>query len=144
MNIYQILQKKKIKVTEAPKWGVFLRKQWEDSFVDHLTTKEKKDIFLLDDDGFCGYLWHVFSYEKRSCLQGPEAEKAFNNEQKNYCYVFWQHSDYALIIENAKMLNSNDLKEEQDIYVVDKDFKWTYVKTHETLWCGPYFSRRDI
>jgi hypothetical protein len=35
------------------------------------------------------------------------------------------------------------LKEEYDIYVVDREFNWTFVKTHETEWCGPYFSRRE-
>ena len=29
-----------------------------------------------------------------------------------------------------------------DWYLVDKDFTWTYVQTHEAD-CGPYFCRRD-
>ena len=28
-----------------------------------------------------------------------------------------------------------------EIYVVGKDFKWTYIKTHEDM-CGPYFMRK--
>lgn len=138
MEIPNILKNKKIKITEIPKWGTFLRKQWEDNFANHLSFEEKKDIYLWN----YGFLWHLFSYEKKDCLQGQEAEKAFNNEQKDSCYVFWQHTDYALILENADSLNANDLEDECDIYVVDKEFNWTYVRTHETGLCGPYFSRR--
>lgn len=143
MEIANLLKSKKVKVTEIPKWGTFLRKQWEDNFANHLSLKEKKEIYLHDNGGYCGYLWHLFSYEKRDCFQGQEAEEAFNNEQKNACYIFYQHTNDALILENADALNANDLKEEYDIYVVDKEFNWTFVKTHETEWCGPYFSRQE-
>lgn len=143
MEIINILKSKKVKVTEIPKWGTFLRKQWEDNFANHISLKEKKAIYLYDDDGACGYLWHLFSNEKRECLQGEEAEQAFNDEHKNACYIFYQHTNDALILEEADALNANDLLDESDVYVVDKEFNWTYVKTHETGWCGPYFSRRD-
>lgn len=140
MEIVNILKNKKIKITEIPKWGAYLRKQWDNSFVNHLSNEEKKLIYLYNAGGF---LWHVFSYEKKDCIEGEQAEKAFNNEPKNACYVFYQHSDYALILENASMFTANDLYNETDIYVVDKEFNWTFVKTHETGWCGPYFSRRN-
>lgn len=26
-----------------------------------------------------------------------------------------------------------------DVYIVAKDFSWTYARTHERGWCGPYF-----
>ncbi|WP_241158473.1 DUF4275 family protein [Cohnella candidum] len=29
----------------------------------------------------------------------------------------------------------------QDIYIVDKDFTWTYIVTHESI-LGPYYCRR--
>jgi hypothetical protein len=115
----------------------------ENNFANHISQEEKKSIYLYDDGGSCGYLWHLFSYEKKDCLKDEQAEKAFNNEPKNSCYVFCQHSDYALVLENASKFTANDLLNETDIYVVDKDFNWTYVKTHETGWCGPYFSRKS-
>ena len=86
----------------------------------------------------------MFSYRKRQCLTGEEAEQAFNNENKKSCYIFYQHINDVLILENADGFNANDLMEESDVYVVDKDFNWTYVKTHEDGWLGPYFSRRDL
>ncbi|KYH30056.1 hypothetical protein CLTEP_26820 [Clostridium tepidiprofundi DSM 19306] len=142
MQLIDILKSKKVKVIEIPKWGTFLRKQWEDNFANHLRLEEKKAIHLFDDDGFCGFLWHIFSYEKRECLKGEKAEQAFDNMKKSACYVFFQHTDDVLILEDAAKFNSNDLLDESDVYVVDKEFNWTYVKTHETGYCGPYFSRR--
>jgi hypothetical protein len=143
MEIFQMLKNKKIKATEIPKWGTYLRKQWEHNFANHLTDEEKKSIYLSDEDGCCGYLWHLFSYEKKICLKEMQAEKAFDDEQKNSCYVFYQHSDYALILENASKIKAEDLLNEADAYVVDKEFTWTYVITHETGVCGPYFSRKN-
>jgi hypothetical protein len=136
MEITDILKSKKIKVTEIPKWGVYLRKQWEYNFATHISHEEKKSIYLYDDRWACGFLWHLFSYEKMDCLKGGRAEKAFDHERKNACYVFYQLSDYALILENASLFTAKDLLNEADIYVVDKDFNWTFVRT------GPYFSRK--
>jgi hypothetical protein len=136
--IVDLLINKRVMVTEIPAWGTYLRRQWENTFASHLSYDEKKSIYLYDDDGACGYLWHLFSYGKKVCSKEEHAKKAFNKEPKSSCYVFYQHSDYALILENSTMFTAEDLLNEYDIYVVDKDFNWTYVKTHETE-CGPYF-----
>ncbi|MDO0824125.1 DUF4275 family protein [Desulfosporosinus nitroreducens] len=32
---------------------------------------------------------------------------------------------------------------EDDIYLVDLDFHWTYVVTHEKEQCGPYFFKNN-
>lgn len=142
IDLVTLLKKKKVKVIEIPKWGTYLRKQWEDNFVNHLSDKEKKSIYLYED-GCCGYLWHVFSYEKRKYLKEEQADTAFKKEPKQSCYVFYQHLDDAYILENASSLTAEDFVNEEDVYVVDKEFNWTYVRTHETGWCGPYFSRKD-
>jgi hypothetical protein len=142
MQIVEVLKNKNVKVIEIPKWGTYLRKMWEEKFADHMSIEEKKAIFLYDDDGACGFLWHLFSYEKRSCFVGEEADQAFNYEKKKSCYIFYQHSDFAIIIEEADTVNASDFMNEFDIYITDKEFSWTYVRTHETGWCGPYFSRR--
>lgn len=143
IDLVTLLKKKKVKVIEIPKWGTYLRKQWEDIFVNHLSDKEKKSIYLYDEDGCCGYLWHVFSYEKRKYLKEEQADTAFKKESKQACYVFYQHLDDAYILEKASSLTAEDFVNEEDVYVVDKEFNWTYVRTHETGWCGPYFSRKD-
>lgn len=141
-DLYERLSTKKIKVTEVAKWGPYFRNQWENHFVNHLSLQEKKEIYLYDDDGACGYLWHVFSFEKRECLSEEEAERAFNKQLKNKCFVFYQHLDDVLIIKKAREFEFSDLEDESDVYVVDSDFKWTYVKTHETGLCGPYFYKK--
>lgn len=143
MDLVSLLRMKKVRVIEIPKWGTYLRKQWEDNFVNHLSDKEKKSIYLYDEDGCCGYLWHVFSYERRKCLKEEQADITFNKQSKQSCYVFYQHTDDAFILENASPLTAEDFINEEDVYVVDKEFNWTYVKTHETGWCGPYFSQKD-
>ncbi|MFB6362854.1 DUF4275 family protein [Paenibacillus elgii] len=143
MDLIDLLQSKNVSVRKNPKWGEYLRNQWESHFANHLSHEEKEAIYLHDVDGACGYLWHLFSYEKKDCLTEDEAETAFHNVPKDSCYVFYQRLDYALILENASMINAEDFANETDIYVVDQEFNWTYVKTHETGWCGPYFSRKD-
>jgi hypothetical protein len=142
MELIDRLINKKICVTEIPKWGPYLRNRWENNFANHLTLEEKRAIYLYDVGRSSGFLWHIFSYGKKECMKEDAAESAFNNEPKNSCYVFYQHTEYALILEKASNFTVDDLNSDVDCYVVDKEFNWTYVKTHETGWCGPYFSRK--
>lgn len=149
MDLYNKLKLKKVRVREIPKWGAYLRKVWEDNFVSHLSKDEKEAIYLFDaKNGACGFLWHVFSHDKRTCLEKKLADKAFNHVDKRSCFIFYQHSDHAYMIENAHSLTANDLQleggiYEKDIYVVDKAFNWTYVITHEMGLLGPYFARKE-
>lgn len=136
-----MLRKKNMKVREFRNWGVYFRKRWEDNFENHLSDEEKEDIFLYGDKYRCGYLWHIFSYEKKKCLEGKEAENTFHNEGKKECYIFYQHCDDVLLIKDASLLSMDDMYK-GDIYIVDKDFTWTFVKTHEHRWCGPYFAKK--
>ncbi|MFE8699502.1 DUF4275 family protein [Cytobacillus sp. FJAT-54145] len=142
MDIVDLLKQKKIRVIEIGNWGGYLRNEWEKQFANHLSQSDKKSIYLFDQDGACGYLWHLFSYGKRNCLTEELANEAFNQAHKKSCFLFYQHSDTAFIIENASGFTADDLHDESDVYIVDKHFNWTYVKTHETGWCGPYFSRK--
>ncbi|TPV41301.1 DUF4275 family protein [Bacillus dicomae] len=148
MIFLDVLRKKNMKVREFQKWGVYFRKRWEDNFANHLSDEEKEDIFLYGDKYGCGYLWYIFSYEKKKCLEGTEAESAFHDEVKKDCYIFYQHCDDVLLIKDASLLSMDDILRETDdmykgdIYIVDKDFTWTFVKTHEHRWYGPYFTRK--
>lgn len=147
MEFTDVLRKKNMRVREFQSWGVYFRKRWEDYFANHLSDEEKEDIFLYGDKYGCGYLWHIFSYEKKKCLEGAEAESAFHNEVKKDCYIFYQHCDDVLLIKDASSLHMDDILCERDdmykgdIYIVDKEFTWTFVKTHEHRWCGPYFTK---
>lgn len=47
MDIVDKLKNKNIKVKEIPKWGAYLRKEWEKNFANHLNDKEKKPFIYL-------------------------------------------------------------------------------------------------
>ncbi|KQU63369.1 ATP synthase F1 subunit delta [Bacillus sp. Leaf406] len=144
MHLIDQLKEKNIKVRDIPGWGAYLKKEWVTHFAGHLSDKEKQSIYLLDADGFGGYLWHLFSYKKKKCLEGEKAEVAFRVQRKHSCFIFFQDTEDALLLENASGFDVIDLSSEvgRDIYVVDKQFRWTFVLTHETDWLGPYYSRR--
>lgn len=146
MDLINKLIGKNIKTSELEGFGAKLRKQWEEVFAQHLTTYEKRNIHLHATGGTEGYLWHVFSYDKRACYKQQEAEKLFDQEHKEFCYIFFQHSDDVLTVEDATELKALDLLSDvggyMDIYVVDQGFNWTFVVTHEKGWLGPYFSRK--
>ncbi|KAB2328483.1 DUF4275 family protein [Cytobacillus depressus] len=142
-KLIDTLQKKRVKVTNIPKWGTYLRNQWEEHFASHLSEEGKNNIHLHDNRFSCGFLWHVFSYETKVCMIEEQANEAFNQVQKKACYVFYQHSNDALIVENLSRINAEDFEDEGDVYVVDKEFAWTYVNTHEKGLCGPYFSWKE-
>lgn len=142
MDILEKLSSRNIKFRVLPGKGDELRKKWEDSFVGHLSEEEKRKTHIWDVDGWGGYLWHVFSYKKREHLEKAEAEQAFNDLEKKVYYIFWEKSDDAILVEDGNVLKFCDLEDEYDIYVVGRDFEWTYVKTHEIVLCGPYFSEK--
>lgn len=142
MKLAERIKEKNMKSTELSIWGPYLREEWEKHFASHLTEEDKDKIYLKYKDGYQGYLWHLFSNKQRDCLEREEANEAFQKVAHESYYVFYQLSNEVLILENAAEFMVEDLEEEYDVYVVDKDFTWTYVKTHETEWCGPYFCRK--
>lgn len=138
------LKDKGVKVIELSNWSTLLKKYWENTFVSELSDKEKKEIHLKDDKYSCGFLWHAFSWEKTKHLKGKKADKAFDDMQKKELYVFYQMTDTVYVLKNAEglkakdILNDSEFLDDRDIFIVDKEFKWTYVITHEEE-CGPYF-----
>lgn len=142
MKLADRLRKKNVRMTELSIWGPYMREEWERHFASHLTEEEKERIYLRTRGSASGFLWHLFSYECRDCLEREEANIAFGQVSHESYYVFYQFSNEVLILDVAGQFSVEDLDEEYDVYVVDKDFTWTYVKTHETGWCGPYFCRK--
>ncbi|OME88975.1 DUF4275 family protein [Paenibacillus sp. FSL F4-0100] len=71
-------------------------------------------------------------------MKAHEARNAFNTENKDELYVMYQNSPSVLLYSNAKAIVAEDFDSQQDIYIFDKNFTWTYVNTHEDM-CGPYF-----
>jgi len=86
------------------------------------------------------HLWHLFTWGNVSCLEGDEARKAFDNLQ--YAEAIRFYDGYSMHIEDASVIGKISAKmvdkdKRNDVYIVAKDFSWTYVRTHE-LELGPY------
>ena len=140
IHLFDLLKSKNIKVTEIPYWGIYFRNRWEERFVFHLSQLQKEEIHLYGNRYFCGYLWHVFSYDRRPHLYAHEAIQAFNEVKKAKCYIFYQHSADVILVEQADVLEAANFTEEDDVYIVDEAFTWTFVVTHERDY-GPYFCK---
>lgn len=115
--------------------GRELREKWERLFARGLDAAARKEIYMDQ------FLWHLFSYRKLPCLAGREAEEAFDRLDKRECFIVYQNRDHALHVADASRLTADDLRGEQDVYVVDAGFTWTYANTHESD-LGPYFYKR--
>lgn len=93
----------------------------------------------------CNFLWHIFSYEKVDCLEDDEARAAFDRIEYDKAIRFKDGfgGSISAVCETGKITaKSLDKLSGQDVYIVAEDFSWTYVKTHENGWCGPYFCTR--
>lgn len=136
------MKSKHTKFHEIPKWGRYLRGQWEASFADHLSNDEKEEIYLKS------FLWHLCSWGKVECYEKIDALKMFEEQPKTKCTIFYEFTDEAYLVENAKTLSIMDLPYDRlhwyygDIYVMDWHGKWTFMMTHESE-CGPYFIKKD-
>lgn len=114
------------------------KNQWLRKFAPNLS-KEQREKYIENQ-----YIWHVFSYdlsEFKGLLVGDEARKAFNQVDKSECIScdMYNHSGVK-----DKLMPQYDTAEKIDtnlieFYVVAKDYSWTYIKTHEGDFCGPYF-----
>lgn len=125
--------RQELHVQEISKWGGYLRGKWKEYFASHLSAAQKREIYLHD------YLWHLFSYEEQTCMDGEKAINAFLKQKKGKCTVFFQHTDDAYVIKNATDLVLADLpNNDEDVYVMDWNGKWTFIMTHESEY-GPYF-----
>ena len=115
-----------------------LRERWLDTFAADVSEEDLGKYVLAGGS----YLWHIFSYKLVPCLEGSEARKALAELPGGTCYRFYKEyppQDQPRIKEVA-MEDVASLPEELDWYLVDKDFTWTYVHTHEED-CGPYFCK---
>ena len=89
-------------------------------------------------------LWHLFTWGEVPCLKGEDARKAFDELQYEEAIRFYD--GYAGHIERADLIGkitakAVDKDRASDVYIVAKDFSWTYVRTHEEGICGPYFCK---
>lgn len=97
------------------------------------------------------YLWHVFSFEDKIAIEGDEAMSCFDNVAKDKVLIFFyiinalfeaQISDKLSSAEIERMCSDEFDFGNMDVIVTAEDFSWTYCRTHERGWFGPYFYQK--
>ena len=115
-----------------------LRERWLDTFAADVSEEDLGKYVLAGGS----YLWNIFSEKLVPCLEGDEAQKALAELPDTDCHRFYKEyppQDQPRI-KAISMAEVSALPDDLDWYLVDKDFTWTYVHTHEED-CGPYFCR---
>lgn len=108
-----------------------LKQLWSELFAADISNADRLKIHYHQ------YLWHMFSYRKKVALEGQVARERFNKIEKGDVYIFYNASEETYLVTGSEYLRDIDFDEEQDVYIMDLDNKWTYIHTHE-LDCGPY------
>lgn len=125
---------KGIKITNLFEESESILARWDHKFAGHIDDSTKQEIY------YDQFRWHLFSYEKQPCLVGDEARRAFDALHKNELYMMVERSPYVTLLSHAEAVTAQDFEQMEDVYLFDRSFTWTYVKTHEeSLGLGPYF-----
>lgn len=128
------------------------RKLWVNSILPSNTdkeTREKASELCVNNKKYNTYLWHIFSFDIIKSIDNPTEE--FNKTEKKDCtLVFEADKFFAVKLKNAEKLTEQDIIDLCnnvagwcDFVITADDFSWTYSRTHEDGWCGPYFYRKD-
>jgi hypothetical protein len=109
-----------------------ITENWDNTFARNVSAEVKASIYYEQ------FRWHMFSYQKQSCLMEEAAREAFDALEKDEFYVMYQNAPEVFLFSQAQKVVAADFDLKQDIYLFDTAFRWTYVHTHEFT-CGPYF-----
>ena len=120
--------------------------RWLAAFAEGISKKQLEKYFTSRGN----HIWHVFSWEllpEGSFLTGDDAREAYN-------HLSHRERETALFIEPFENKHPETFSMEWqessayhldgriEIFVMAEDYSWTYIKTHENDWCGPYFYRK--
>lgn len=113
-----------------------LIEKWLSAFGKDVNPKLLEDHVTSDGN----FLWHLFTWGNVPCLEGDEARKAF--DELEYTNAIRFYDGYSNYIEDVSVVDKISAKtvdndKKSDVYIVAKDFSWTYVRTHEGG-LGPY------
>ena len=115
------------------------KKEWLLHFAANISKRDIENKVVKTGN----YIWHIFSWElvnSNDYLTGEKARHAFNKVNKaNAWYIIPFERNASVRILNFENITAEQLDEENEIYIVARDFSWTYIKTHEDDLCGPYF-----
>lgn len=115
------------------------KNEWLRHFAANISKRDIENKVLKKGN----YIWHIFSWElvnPNNFLISEKARHAFNKANKaNAWYIIPFERNSSVKILNSENITAEQLDEETEIYVVARNFSWTYIKTHENDLCGPYF-----
>lgn len=117
------------------------KSRWLECFAEGIPKNKIKRYVVATGN----FIWHIFSWEllpEGSYLEGDAARKAYDAIDKKgsvYLEPFAEEDPAPVTSEHT---SSKQLDKLCEIYVVGKDFEWTYIKTHEDR-CGPYFCKKQ-
>ena len=127
-------------MNEGMKFDEF-NKEWLSHFASNISKKDLQNKVVKTGN----YIWHIFSWElieEKEYSTGTKARQEFDNIDKLGAWYIIPFEKRAVVQRlTAEYSTSKRLDEEIEIYVVARDFSWTYIKTHEGM-CGPYFYKR--
>ena len=116
--------------------------QWDILFDSLVSDQTRKNTKYYSNQ----FKWHLFSFDLLPAKKKSAAQIAFDSQEKDTIYWFFEYAKEAYLIKNAHLLKASDFDilseystmDNADMYVFDPSGKWTYIKTHEDS-CGPYF-----
>ena len=120
-------------------------KKWMSSFANGIDKKAIQKYVVSTGN----YIWHIFSWKLLplgSYLVGDAARQAYNNlsKEQRECALFIEpFEDGKSFSMSYRDSAAEKLDDYMEIYVAAADFSWTYIKTHEDDYCGPYFYRKE-
>ena len=117
-------------------------KQWMNHFASGISKEDIKKYVVSTGN----YIWHVFSWKllpEETYLVGDEARRAYDAADKKNAMYIDAFGDGVCKALDDKYEKAASLEVLTEVYVVAKDFSWTYIKTHEEDFCGPYFCRKN-
>lgn len=112
-------------------------RRWLSAFGNEVDKKTIRDHILAEGN----FLWHLFTWGEVPCLEGEEAKKEFDALQYTEAIKFCDgYSGHIKKVSNVNKLSAKEIDEdpEGDVYIVAQDYSWTYVRTHEGDYCGPF------
>ncbi len=121
--------------------------QYKKEWVSHYTDDPKIAKAALPSRRMHNLLWHVFSFEEGKALEGEAASAAFDTVPKGGAVMYVDDADTAFCAQSISDLTAKGIEslcselemEYMDIVITAADFSWTYCRTHEVGWMGPYF-----
>lgn len=98
------------------------------------------------------FLWTVFSFEENKALEGKHASEQYDLCKKEKAFIYIDDIDTLFYSNNVETLTSEAIEKAceelkckyMDIVITAEDFSWTYCRTHEVDWMGPYFYKKTI